>query len=256
MTVLRTLHSYAPARALAKRLLKGRLTLTQKFHRGVICLDAVEHSWAWVGECRYESFDRDVQDSLTELSRGYDRFIDIGCNVGAMTLAVLLRNENIDALCVDPNRRAVSLLNRSLVRNALGARAHVLCAVVGEESSTLCFDPTGSVIGHVSSHGIPTTSIAFGSLLNEQLKSRRCLVKVDVEGFETLLLPHLREVEELDRCCLVVELHPKGWNDLGDPEVCVETLRATGARLTMLLGGDVALPASGFSQLVATWPSS
>jgi FkbM family methyltransferase len=255
VTSLRALHRYAPARALAKRLLRGRLTLTQQFHGGVICLDAVDHAWAWVHDCRYESFDRELQDHLAKLASAYDRFIDIGCNVGAMTLAVLLRNRHIDAVCIDPNKRAVALLNRSLARNSLESRATVHCALVGVENGVMPFDPTGSVTGHVTGTGRMAVSLAFGDLLNEQLRHRRCLVKLDVEGFETQLLPQLSGVEHLERCCFVIELHPKGWNELGDSELCLDVLRSTGARVTTLTGGEWSCPPGEFCQVVATWPS-
>jgi len=43
--VVRNLHRFAPIRAIGKRLLRRR-TIRQPFHGGVICLDAVDHSWA------------------------------------------------------------------------------------------------------------------------------------------------------------------------------------------------------------------
>jgi hypothetical protein len=100
----------APAlRALGKRLLR-RWIIRQPFHGGVICLDAVEQSWAWTGGIRLETWDRHVQDRLLALSRECRTMIDVGGNVGAMSLSVALRSPDITIVCVEPNARACALL--------------------------------------------------------------------------------------------------------------------------------------------------
>jgi hypothetical protein len=77
----RALHRIAFLRRWAKRIAAG-WTITQPFHGGVICLDAVEHSWAWTGTRRLENFEREVQDRLLERLRGRELLSDIGSNIG------------------------------------------------------------------------------------------------------------------------------------------------------------------------------
>src|SRR5437867_10895127 len=115
------LHRWGVLRKIARRLFRG-VTLRQPFHGGVICLDAVEHSWAWSGKFRYEAFDKELQDCLLSLSYKLSHILDIGCNVGAMSLTVLLRNASASAVCFDPNRRAIGLLRRSGELNGLADR--------------------------------------------------------------------------------------------------------------------------------------
>src|SRR5262249_60044373 len=98
----RRLHRFASVRAVGKRLFRGR-TIRQPFHGGLICLDAVEHSWAWTGAVRLDSWDRPLQDRLLALSRECRSMIDVGGNVGVMTLSVAMRNPTIRIVTVQPN---------------------------------------------------------------------------------------------------------------------------------------------------------
>src|SRR5207253_387938 len=88
------LHRFPLLRALGRRLLRGRAVL-QPFHGGVICLDAVEHSWLWTGAIRAETWDDHIQNRLLERSRGCRAMVDVGANIGLMSLAVALRNPDI-----------------------------------------------------------------------------------------------------------------------------------------------------------------
>jgi FkbM family methyltransferase len=249
----RFLHRFAPLRAVAKRALRG-VTLEQRFHGGRISLDAVDHSWAWTGRLRYETFDVELQNALLALARGRTTLVDIGCNVGAMTLSVLLREPTIRARSFDANPRAVALLRRSLARNGLADRASVTWAAVAPKDGELRFESSGSVIGHVSDRGLPTPAVAFAPLVREAAAAGRCLLKVDVEGFETSLIPELANAGPLANVCLVAELHPRGYNGVGSPRRNLEALRATGAEVTTIDGQPVAtVPEEGFTNVVARW---
>lgn len=210
-------HKVTPLRKAAKKLLHG-VTITQAFHGGRIALDMVEHSWAWTGSRRYQTFDLSLQEKLLELSRKADHFLDIGSNIGAMTLTVMLRNDRIRSTSVDPNSRAVALLNRSLKLNNLEDRGEVIRAAVACEEGTVRFDPSGSVTGHIAEEGEEIKALAFAPLIDRYSKDGKCLVKLDVEAFEVELLPMLSELSYPKNVCFVVETHPKGMNRLGDPK--------------------------------------
>ncbi|HET7457768.1 MAG TPA: FkbM family methyltransferase [Gemmatimonadaceae bacterium] len=252
-TTSRFLHRFGPLRAVAKRALRG-VTLEQRFHGGRISLDAVDHAWAWTGRLRYETFDVELQDALLALARGRTTMLDIGCNVGAMTLSVLLREPNISARSFDANPRAVALLRRSLARNRLSDRASVTWAAVALRDGELRFESNGSVIGHVSESGRPTPAVAFAPLVREAAAAGPCLVKVDVEGFETSLIPELANAGPLANVCLVVELHPSGYNGVGAPRRNLEALRATGAEVSTIDGQPVTtISENDFTNVVARW---
>ncbi len=236
--ILQHLHSFSSLRRLARWLLKGR-TLSQKFYTGRICFDAVEHSWAWTGNTRYESYDSFLQLRLIDESKKNKYFIDLGANVGVMSLAALLNNPNILVTAVDPNARACELLRKSLSLNHLEQRTHVIQAVAALQAGEVNFTSSGSVTGHVSSAGEICNSIDLIALLNENLKKGDCLVKFDVEGYETILLPGLTAIARDHQLTLFIEVHPKGFNGYGDPEACLKCLIDLGARVEDLEGGSV-----------------
>ncbi len=256
LKLVRLLHRLAFLRRWAKRLCRGWV-IRQRFHGGVICLDAIEHSWAWTGRNSYEQFDRPLQDALLRLSWGHPALIDIGSNLGAMTLSVLLRNPAARSLAVDPNPRAHQLLRKSLECNKLEDRARLVGAAVAPANASVRFDFTGSVVGHVTEAGAAVPSVTVADLVCDLGPAESPLIKVDVEGFETRILPDLIAVGRAHRAVLVIELHPAGMNGLGDPIRALESLRASGGVLTDLAGQPVTgLDPASFTQIVANWSGS
>ena len=79
-------------------------------------------------------------------------------------------------------------------------------------------------------------------------------MKLDVEGFETVLLPRIGDVRSIDRVTLVVELHPLGLNGIGDPAACLEALRRSGATVRTISGEPVReVDPAAFTNVVCTW---
>ena len=78
----------------------------------------------------------------------------------------------------------------------------------------------------------------------------RCLVKLDVEGYETVVLPALRRVTSRHNVILVAELHALGFNGFGDPAACAGLLLASGAVLSDFDGRPLAAIASWTDDLI------
>jgi FkbM family methyltransferase len=233
------LHSARALRALGKRLLRNRV-ITQPFHTGVICMDAVEHSWAWTGVYRLDARDAPIQERLLALSRSCQAMVDVGSNLGTMAISVALRNRDISIVCIEPNRRACELLRRSLTLNRLSDRVTIVEAVAGGADGEIGFEEGGSTTGHVApSAAVRKPMIDFTRLIDEQALRGRCLVKIDVEGFEAALLKDLRRVNRRANVALLVEVHAQGFNGCGDPRACGELLRDSGAAITDLDGQPV-----------------
>lgn len=250
---IRLLHRVRPFRVLARRLFCG-ITLRQRFHGGTICLDAVEHSWAWTGNIRYETFDLPVQNLLLNLSMDHDLLVDLGANVGAMSLSVALRNPNISVLAVEPNRRATALLAHACRINRLTHRIQILNAVIAQHSGVINFDDTGSVIGHVSSIGVPVPALTPDELLRSISPTQSVLLKVDIEGFESVVLSSIAATLALRGGTALVELHPLGWNGVGDPHRCLACLRDSSATvLNEHLQPVDDVQATDFSYVIAQW---
>jgi FkbM family methyltransferase len=247
------LHQFSVLRTIAKKFLH-EYTLQQPFHSGVICLDAVEHSWAWTGNRRYETFDSDLQDKLLSLSQNYEILIDIGSNIGAMSLSILLRNPHIKAICLDPNSRAIALLRNSIRLNKLADRADVIQAAVSDVDGVINFDDSGSVTGHISQLGKQVNSVSFARVINENT-SLKCLIKIDIEGFEINLLKSLTDIKNLNNVCFIIELHPLHFNLIGNPNDCLKMLLDSGAIVEDLRGQHLhQVENKNFTQVIAKWP--
>jgi FkbM family methyltransferase len=232
------LHAAPALRRIGRRLLRDHV-VKQRFHDGVICLDAVEHSWAWTGRYRLDARDAPVQARLVALSRGCTTMIDVGSNLGTMALAVALRNRDIRITCVEPNTRASRLLRQTVALNRLADRVTVVEAVVGEADGEIGFEEDGSTTGHVAPGGARKPMVDFARLVAEHAATGRCLVKIDVEGFEAALLAQIGRVSDRRNLVAVVELHAQGFNGLGDPRACMARLRETGAVVADLDGQPI-----------------
>jgi FkbM family methyltransferase len=238
-------------RRIGKKLFRG-LIASQKFYKGVIYFDAISQSWALKGT-PYESVDAQLKDELLLLSKNCVHYIDVGCNIGQITLSILLRNKNINAVCIDPNQKVLNLLKKSLSANKIKNRATILQAAVGNENGYVFFQDTNkSEMGHISKKGTKVKCLCLVDLVNDY-SQKKVLIKIDVEGFETVLLQRLNKYQNLKNITLVIEIHALGYNH-GNPEECVKLLLQSGAQLRYLNGHPLStIDPSQITQIVASW---
>jgi hypothetical protein len=136
----------------------------------------------------------------------------------------------------------------------LNGRCRVINAAVAPDRTAVRFDFSGSVVGHVTDSGVPVPTVTVAELLRGLPAGEAPLIKVDIEGFESRILPDLIGAARASRAVVVIELHPQGLNGLGDPAAGLELLRAGGAVLTGLDGRPLpALNPADFTQVVARW---
>lgn len=232
MKYLKLLHDVKLFRSVAKKLLIG-FPVKQKFYTGHIYMDAVDHSWAWTGSQSYEAFDRELQDKLYELSLSKSKLIDIGNNIGAISLGILLRNKTINVIAIEPNPFAIKYFRKSLKKNKLTNRCNIIEAVVSSNNLDKGFDLTGSVVGHISNDSkLKVKSLIFWDSLRELAKNDSTLVKIDIEGYETDILYCIPlDVHKIKNLTMVFELHPKGFNKIGDPNLCIKKLKESGFKV-------------------------
>jgi FkbM family methyltransferase len=251
--VARAFHRVAFFRRCAKRLAAG-WTITQAFHGGVICLDSVEHSWAWTGTRRLEDFEREVQDRLLELMQTRDLLLDIGSNIGVMTLSVLLRSPQARSVSIDASPRAIELLNRSLRRNGLESRAETLAVAVSGGETRLAFANNSTFTGHVHPGGTLVPALPLHDLL-ARYAGTKTLIKIDVEGYESTLADSLRTMPARPGSALLIELHPLGFNGYGDPLRVIRSLQTRNDLDLRLIGRGSfeSLDPTQFHQLEARW---
>lgn len=245
----------APLLRRLARVLVPWLAIRQRFHGAVIFLNAVDHSWSWTGGRPMDTFDRDLQDHLLSLVASRGRLIDVGCNIGVMSLSVLLRDPKADVVCVDPNVRAIRLLKRSLRLNGLDGRATPLCAAVSGGEAELRYDQHGSFIGHVSTSASPVPTIPLDELLR-RYATKPVVLKIDVEGYETRLVDTLARASLPAGSVALMELHPAGYNGMGDPRRVIARLAEAGLNLRLLDGVPLEqCEPSLFHQLQIDWPA-
>lgn len=237
MSIVKQLHKVKLLRQVAKTVAKS-ITIKQPFYSGTICLNAVEHSWAWTGKNRYETFDKTLQNALHHASFSHDLLIDVGCNIGVMTVGTLLHNPTIKSIAVDPNLTANQLLKKTLLLNKLTDRCQVISAVAGTTNGITNFDETGSVIGHVSPTGKNTKQIKLSDLLNQN-HLQKTLVKIDVEGYETILLADFKNIKSIDNYTFFIEVHEFEFNKEGNPEYVFSALKEMNAIITDLEGTEI-----------------
>lgn len=182
--------------------------------------------------------------------------IDIGANIGAMSLSVLLRNAAIQVIAVEPNPRAAALLSRSIYRNQLDPRVRIIQSACTPADEPAPFDFKGSVVGHISADATTTvTGISPVTLFKLIPAHTSALVKVDIEGAETLVLPQLIDLCRERHATLALELHPLRWNEMGDPQRNLSILQASGACVQQLNFSPIdKIDLDQFTPVIATWP--
>ena len=235
--IVKFLYNFKGLRKLGKKILRNK-TMYQPFHNGVICFNAVEFNLFWLNEKTCETMDTEIQDMLLELSLKNELFIDIGANIGIMTLSIALRNPDISIKAYDPNQFVLQYLKKSVAKNNLKSRVEVINAAVADHSGTahMNFD-VGPYSGFLSEKGTAVNVVDFNVLLQENA-AKKVLFKMDIEGFEKNLVPILVK-EKNPNHCFVIEIHPKGLNDISDPEFVVNELLSNNYTVTDAYGKTV-----------------
>lgn len=109
-----------------------------------------------------------------------DLFVDVGANAGVY--ALWAADLGAEVIAVEPSRRASQWLRRNIELNDLPIT--VVEAALTDFEGTVAFDSSGDAVGHI---GGPEEVAA--TTLDTVLGKRRATgVKIDVEGFERLVL--------------------------------------------------------------------
>lgn len=249
--IIKKLHRFDAFRYLAKFLLKN-VYIQQPFYDGKIVYNAVFQSQAFIGYLVYDKFDRNVQDRLNDLCKEKELFIDIGCNIGVMTLAVLLRNRAIHAVSIDPNKKVLSVFQKSLKINNLSNRCQLINAAVDTQTGggKFEFETNNIVGGHISNKGIKIDTISLKDLVAKSIPNKT-VFKMDVEGYETILLPYLCSFPEKKGLIFMIEIHPQNFNDIGNPTQNLKVLLENATSVTDLYGKVVTnIELENFTQLI------
>jgi FkbM family methyltransferase len=156
------------------------------------------------------SFGADDEKFLCKILRPNDTVIDVGANIGTISLACAsLVGEKGRVIAFEPNPRTFGFLKKNIRLNNFTNITPHNCAV-GDKKGVVCFsDQKHDDQNRITSEGRHNVSLIT---LDEQLssiKGRIRLLKVDVEGYEKFVfLGALKTLERTDYiCCEVFEPH-------------------------------------------------
>lgn len=152
------------------------------------------------------------------LAKHHNEIFDIGCNVGYTALLALIQNPYRRIVLVDPNPKALSIAAQNLIKNGLGHHANYYSAFVGNRvDDTIKFYTVGSgAAGSMYASHAQTASSVNSFLevntvtldyLYEFYNFKPDLVKIDVEGAETLVMKAAKKIATETQCTFFIEMH-------------------------------------------------
>jgi FkbM family methyltransferase len=133
--------------------------------------------------------------------------LDIGANIGMTTFAISDCCPDGRVIAVEPNRLGYAALEANIADNGL-KNVTPFRSVVGSTKGTIGF-AENSAFGHVAGNGIETPITTIEGLMTQFELPRLDLVKVDVEGFEPIILRH--SIDTLKRHGTLVFLEFNSW---------------------------------------------
>jgi FkbM family methyltransferase len=152
------------------------------------------------------------------LSKHHHVIFDIGCNIGYTALLALIQNPNKRMILVDPNPEALKRAAMTIIENNLGSSLSYMSAFVGETvDETVKFYTVGSgAAGSMyASHAVTAASnnmfLNVKTVTLDYLYSfyqlQPDLIKIDVEGAETLVMKGAKTIAKETRCTFFIEMH-------------------------------------------------
>lgn len=158
------------------------------------------------------------------LAKHHNLIFDIGANIGYTALLAMIQNPNREYVLVDPNRSALQKALGNLLNNNLGFKANYYPAFVSDKSNqvvkfyTLGAGAAGSMhASHAESAAsvgafkeVSTVTLDF---LYAYYNLKPDLVKIDVEGAETLVMEGAKVMAKKIKCTFFIEMH--SVKDLG-----------------------------------------
>ncbi len=171
-------------------------------------------------------------------------FIDIGANLGVISLLIAARLAEARIFAIEPNPSTFTALKANIARN----KAHRIVPkeiAISHADGKVSFDadPKNRGTASISLDGrenqIVVPSLTLDSFVIKEQIEKIALLKVDVEGFETLVFNGAENVLKRHVAKLILfEVCPE-WTRAGgfDPTLPAEILMSAGYRL-LRIGGD------------------
>lgn len=152
------------------------------------------------------------------LAKHHNVIFDIGANIGYTALLSMIQNPNREYILVDPNPLALQKALGNLLTNNLGFKALYYSAFVSDKSDesvkfyTLGSGAAGSMhASHAESAAAVGAYMEVSTVTLDYLYQfynlKPDLVKIDVEGAETLVMKGAQILAQESRCTFFIEMH-------------------------------------------------
>ena len=152
------------------------------------------------------------------LTKNHKVIYDIGCNAGYSAIIALIQDPLKKIILVDPNPSALKKAAQNLIENGLSNNAQYVSAFVGKElDSKVKFYTVGAGAAGSMHASHAKTAAAVNSFmevstitLDHMLSFYKVipdLVKIDVEGAETLVMQSAKKLANQSKCTFFIEMH-------------------------------------------------
>ena len=143
---------------------------------------------------------------------------DIGANIGYTALLALIQNPKRQIILVDPNPEALEKAATNIIKNNLGSRVQYLTAFVSNViDDTIKFYTVGAgqagsmYASHAETAASTNSFMEVKTVTLDYIYSfydiKPDLVKIDVEGAETLVMQEAKKLANETKCSFFIEMH-------------------------------------------------
>ena len=185
-----------------------------------------------------------------ELAKHHRIIYDVGANVGYTALLAMIQDPNREYILIDPNPYALQIAQGNLLVNNLGFKAQYYSAFVSNTlNETVKFYTLGSGAAGSMHPSHAESAAAVNSFENVSTITLDYLytyynlppdlVKIDVEGAETLVMEGAKILAKKTKCTFFVEMH--NVRDIGmekATDIIIDWSRNNGYKVWYLKTGE------------------
>lgn len=159
-----------------------------------------------------------------------DLFVDVGANVGSYTI-LACRAAGARGICFEPVPETYQRLRSNLAVNSLLERVQAFNQGVGDSRGMLQFTGDEGCMNHVLTSEETVCNIVEVPVisLDEELSEIPTMMKIDVEGYETMVLKGAHRIlADHNLNAILVELNGSGTRYGFDEDAIIRTLNDQG----------------------------
>ena len=152
------------------------------------------------------------------LAKHHKVIFDIGCNIGYTALLALIQDSNREIILVDPNPKALQKAAMNIIENGLGNKVQYHAAFVSNElDNNVKFYTVGAGAAGSMYASHAETAASLNSFMDVKTVTldylysyynlKPDLIKIDVEGAETLVMKAAKKLAAETKCSFFIEMH-------------------------------------------------